>query len=134
MEGTFVYQKIVGYLLVLFVMPFMESKINLACMLKSLYTDNKLGKRAWVRKLGRYDFTLASILLLKFPSSSEDRICLTSSSILKPENFVSMVRSFSSWIVWSDSREEPVPLVDRMIELSKGLLEHHQYEAVEVDC
>ncbi|KAG9439278.1 hypothetical protein H6P81_019443 [Aristolochia fimbriata] len=99
--------------------------------LSSLHIDNSSDKQSWNKMLGRYGFTLACILLRNFPASDEDKTCLSSMSFPNPDNFVSLVRNFSSWIVWGRKGEEPSGSFHHQLDLATVLLRHHQYEAVE---
>ncbi|XP_068656473.1 nuclear pore complex protein NUP160 isoform X2 [Aristolochia californica] len=99
--------------------------------LSALHIDNSSDKRSWNKMLGRYDFMLACILLLKFPALDEDKECLSSKSFPNPDNFVSLVRNFSSWIVWGRKGEESQASFYHHLDLATVLLGYHQYEAVE---
>ncbi|XP_058086565.1 nuclear pore complex protein NUP160 isoform X2 [Magnolia sinica] len=98
--------------------------------LSSLRIDNKMNKTSWVERLGTKDFTLACILLLSFPGSTEDQGCLSSSRFANPNNIISSVRNFSSWIISGRTGESP-DFFHHTIELATVLFKHGQYEAVE---
>ncbi|XP_077233386.1 SUPPRESSOR OF AUXIN RESISTANCE1 isoform X2 [Tasmannia lanceolata] len=99
--------------------------------LSSLHIDNKTDKRSWDEKLGTRNFTLACILLRNFPGSSENHGYFSSRYFPDPNNFISSIRNFSSWIVWGSTTEESQASFSHGTELAILLLKHGQYEAVE---
>ena len=94
-------------------------------------TDTHGGKEIWKAKLGKCDFTLASLLLLKMNSSAEGPIYLSTECLLNPQDIVLATQNFTSWVIWGSSRE-PSAFLNTSTELALLLLRHGQYDAVEV--
>lgn len=91
--------------------------------------DSNTDNRSLKKKLGRCDFTLAFILLSNVENSYIDaQGCLPN-----PNNIVSLVRDFTSWMIWGRSGEnESLSFFPHSTELALILFMHGQYTAVEV--
>ncbi|KAK1370532.1 nuclear pore complex protein NUP160 [Heracleum sosnowskyi] len=98
---------------------------DFSSQLSSLQIDSKVEKRSWNEKLGKCDFPLAFILLLNFHGSAEG------SSLPDPSNIISLVRDFTSWIIWGSTEEESSAFFSHSIELALVLLRHGQFDAVQ---
>ncbi|XP_022155992.1 nuclear pore complex protein NUP160 isoform X2 [Momordica charantia] len=103
---------------------------DFSSQLSLLQIDTNGGKEIWKGKLGKCDFTLASLLLLKFHSSAQGPIYLSSKCLLNPQEIVIATQNFTSWIIWGNSRE-PSAFLNTSTELALILLRHGQYDAVE---
>lgn len=90
------------------------------------WTDSKVDKRSWNEKLGKCDFPLAFILLLNFHGSAEG------TSLPDPGNIITLVRDFTSWIIWGSTEEESSTFFSHSTELALVLLRHGQFDAVQV--
>ena len=95
-------------------------------------SDNKINKRSWREKLGKCDFTLASLLLLNNQSFSGYERRLSLGCLPNPHDVISSVQKFTSWIVWGNTGEVSSSFLRRSTELAIALLRHGQYDAVEV--
>lgn len=95
-------------------------------------SDNKINKRSWREKLGKCDFTLASLLLLNNQSSSGYERHLSLGCLLNPHEIITSVQKFGSWIVWGNTGEVSSSFLRRSTELAIVLLRNGQYDAVEV--
>lgn len=95
-------------------------------------SDSKINKRSWREKLGKCDFTLASLLLLNNQSSSGYERHLSLRCLPNPQDVISSVQQFTSWIVWGNTGEVSSSFTRRSTELAIVLLRHGQYDAVEV--
>ncbi|XP_020527451.1 nuclear pore complex protein NUP160 isoform X1 [Amborella trichopoda] len=104
---------------------------DFSSQLSSLHIDNKNVKRSWDGKFGTLDLTLASILLLEYPITSEERVVLLSGSFPEPNSFRNLVRNFSGWIVLGKSRDKSLAFYNHAIPLAGVLLQHGQYAAIE---
>ncbi|XVF26426.1 hypothetical protein REPUB_Repub14bG0015700 [Reevesia pubescens] len=104
---------------------------DFSSQLSLLQIDNKINKRSWREKLGKCDFTLASLLLLNSPSSSGYERRLSLGCLLNPHDVITSVQKFTSWIVWGNTGEVSSSFLRRSTELAIVLLRHGQYDAVE---
>lgn len=96
------------------------------------WSDSKVDKRSWNEKLGKCDFPLAFILLLNFHGSTEHTSHLSHTSLPEPSNIISLVRDFTSWIIWGSTEEESSAFFSHSTELALVLLRHGQFDAVQV--
>ncbi|XP_008457194.1 nuclear pore complex protein NUP160 isoform X3 [Cucumis melo] len=103
---------------------------DFSSQLSLLQIDTYGGKEIWKGKLGKCDFTLASLLLLKMNSSAEGPVYLSTKCLLNPQDIVLATQNFTSWIIWGSSRE-PSAFLNTSTELAVVLLRHGQYDAVE---
>ncbi|KAH1083755.1 hypothetical protein J1N35_023516 [Gossypium stocksii] len=104
---------------------------DFSSQLSLLQIDNKINKRSWREKLGKCDFTLASLLLLNNQSSSGYERHLSLGCLLNPHEIITSVQKFASWIVWGNSGEVSSSFLRRSTELAIVLLRNGQYDAVE---
>ncbi|XP_017229286.1 nuclear pore complex protein NUP160 isoform X2 [Daucus carota subsp. sativus] len=104
---------------------------DFSSQLSSLQIDSKVDKRSWNEKLGKCDFPLAFILLLNSHGSAEDRSHLCSTSLPDPSHIISLVRDFTSWIIWGSTEEESSAFFSHSTELALVLLKHGQFDAVQ---
>ncbi|XP_050215706.1 nuclear pore complex protein NUP160 isoform X2 [Mercurialis annua] len=104
---------------------------DFSSQLSSLQIDGSTDRRSWNGKLGKCDYTLAFILAVTSQTSSSRDTNEPSSHLPNPENILSLVQNFTSWIIWGQSREESNSFLKRSNELAIILLRHSQYEAVE---
>ncbi|XP_017979220.1 PREDICTED: nuclear pore complex protein NUP160 [Theobroma cacao] len=104
---------------------------DFSSQLSLLQIDNNINKRSWIEKLGKCDFTLASLLLLNSQSSSGYERCLSLGCLPDPHDVISSVQKFTSWIVWGNTGEVSSSFLRRSTELAIVLLRHGQYDAVE---
>ncbi|GAB4847402.1 hypothetical protein Ancab_026460 [Ancistrocladus abbreviatus] len=108
--------------------PAME---DFSSQLSSLRIDSNGDKRSWTERLGSINFTLDFVLTLSSRGSFEDQNRQSSSSFPSPQNFVSLVQSYISWLIWGGPGETSSYIFGRSIELAHILLRHGQYNAVE---
>ncbi|XP_042506201.1 nuclear pore complex protein NUP160 [Macadamia integrifolia] len=99
--------------------------------LSSLHIGSHNDTNSWNEMLGTRDFTLACILMPNFRSSFEEHGNISSRYFTSPENIISSMRNFCSWIIWGRTGEEKTSLFSRISELALVLLRHGQCEAVE---
>ncbi|XVE89260.1 hypothetical protein DITRI_Ditri19aG0188900 [Diplodiscus trichospermus] len=104
---------------------------DFSSQLSLLQIDNKINKRSWREKLGKCDFTLASLLLLNDQSSTGHERRLSLGCLPHPQDVISLVQKFTSWIVWGNTGEISSSFLRRSTELAIVLLRHGQYNAVE---
>ncbi|PPD81238.1 hypothetical protein GOBAR_DD21811 [Gossypium barbadense] len=104
---------------------------DFSSQLSLLQIDNKINKRSWREKLGKCDFTLASLLLLNNQSSSGYERHLSLGCLLNPHEIITSVQKFASWIVWGNTGEVSSSFLRRSTELAIVLLRNGQYDAVE---
>ncbi|XVF86187.1 hypothetical protein PTKIN_Ptkin18bG0019900 [Pterospermum kingtungense] len=104
---------------------------DFSSQLSLLQIDSKINKRSWREKLGKCDFTLASLLLLNNQSSSGYERHLSFGCLPNPHNVISSVQKFTSWIAWGNTGEVSSSFMRRSTELAIVLLRHGQYDAVE---
>ncbi|KAF6139257.1 hypothetical protein GIB67_021467 [Kingdonia uniflora] len=104
---------------------------DFSAQLSFLHIDSNTNKKSWNGKLGTCDFTLGSLLFLNFQNSSEGLGHFSSRSFPSPNNFISSVSNFNSWIIWGVTGEESSNFFGRSTKLAMILLSHGQYEAVE---
>lgn len=104
---------------------------DFSSQLSLLQIDSKINKRSWREKLGKCDFTLASLLLLNNQSSSGYERHLSLRCLPNPQDVISSVQQFTSWIVWGNTGEVSSSFTRRSTELAIVLLRHGQYDAVE---
>ncbi|XP_012434290.1 nuclear pore complex protein NUP160 isoform X3 [Gossypium raimondii] len=104
---------------------------DFSSQLSLLQIDNKINKRSWREKLGKCDFTLASLLLLNNQSSSGYERHLSLGCLLNPHEIITSVQKFASWIVWGNTGEVSSSFLRRSTELAIILLRNGQYDAVE---
>ncbi|KAG4176901.1 hypothetical protein ERO13_A11G274000v2 [Gossypium hirsutum] len=104
---------------------------DFSSQLSLLQIDNKINKRSWREKLGKCDFTLASLLLLHNQSSSGYERHLSLGCLLNPHEIITSVQKFASWIVWGNTGEVSSSFLRRSTELAIVLLRNGQYDAVE---
>ncbi|KAL8109546.1 nuclear pore complex protein NUP160 isoform X2 [Apium graveolens] len=104
---------------------------DFSSQLSSLQIDSKVDKRSWNEKLGKSDFPLAFILLLNFHGSAEDTSHMSHTSLPEPSNIISLVRDFTSWIIWGRTEEESSAFFSHSTELALVLLRHGQFDAVQ---
>ncbi|KAK1303809.1 hypothetical protein QJS10_CPB11g01906 [Acorus calamus] len=102
---------------------------DFSSQLSSLHIDNKNGKLSLEKKLGTYGFSLAC--MLNFPKSPDDVGLLASSLLPPPSKFISLLRSFISWIIWGGTVENSSVSISPTIELASTLLNHGQYKSAE---
>ncbi|GMI73078.1 SUPPRESSOR OF AUXIN RESISTANCE1, NUCLEOPORIN 160, ARABIDOPSIS NUCLEOPORIN 160 [Hibiscus trionum] len=110
-----------------------ESPANedFSSQLSLLQIDNKINKRSWREKLGKCDFTLASLLLLNNQSSYGYARHLSLGCLLNPHEIITSVQKFASWIVWGNTGEVSSSFLRRSTEIATTLLRNGQYDAVE---
>ncbi|KAE8709147.1 NUP160 protein [Hibiscus syriacus] len=110
-----------------------ESPANedFSSQLSLLQIDNKINKRSWREKLGKCDFTIASLLLLNNQSSSGYERHPSLGCLLNPNDIITSVQKFTSWIVWGNAREVSSSFLRRSTEIAIVLLRNGQYDAVE---
>ncbi|KAL8541895.1 hypothetical protein ACS0TY_002951 [Phlomoides rotata] len=99
--------------------------------LSSLQIDSNGDKRLWNANLGKCEFSLAYILLLRMQSSSRELRNLSFSRLPNPSSLVSLSREFTSWIICGRSGEESSVFFSNAIDLAIILLGHNQYSATE---
>ncbi|GLT27531.1 hypothetical protein SLA2020_025180 [Shorea laevis] len=104
---------------------------DFSSQLSSLHIGSNTNKKLWNEKLGKPDFTLASILLPNIQSSSVDERCLSLGYLPSPHDIISMVQKFTSWIIFGKVGDESPSFLRRSITLSLILLRHGQYDALE---
>ncbi|XP_022716344.1 nuclear pore complex protein NUP160 isoform X2 [Durio zibethinus] len=104
---------------------------DFSSQLSLLQIDNKINKRSWREKLGKCDFTLASLLILNNQSSSGYERHLSLGCLLNPHDVITSVQKFTGWIVWGNTGEVSSSFLKRSIEIAIVLLRHGQYNAVE---
>lgn len=106
-------------------LPYIE---DFSSQLSSLQIDSNTDNRSLKKKLGRCDFTLAFILL-----SNVENSCIDAQGCLpNPDNIVSLVTDFTSWVIWGRSGEnESLSFFPHSTELALILFMHGQYTAVE---
>ncbi|XWS20630.1 hypothetical protein CRYUN_Cryun31cG0119100 [Craigia yunnanensis] len=104
---------------------------DFSSQLSLLQIDNKINKRSWREKLGKCDFTLASLLLLNNQSFSGHEKRLSLGCLPNPHDVISSVQKFTSCIVWGNTGEVSSSFLRRSTELAIVLLRHGQYDAVE---
>ncbi|XP_040960672.1 nuclear pore complex protein NUP160 isoform X3 [Gossypium hirsutum] len=104
---------------------------DFSSQLSLLQIDNKINKRSWREKLGKCDFTLASLLLLNNQSSSGYERHLSLGCLLNPHEIITSVQKFASWIVWGNTGDVSSSFLRRSTELAIVLLRNGQYDAVE---
>lgn len=95
-------------------------------------SDSNIDKRSWNEKLGKCDFTLAFILSLNFQSSSGEWSHHSLKCLPNPQEVISSVREFTSWIIWGKTGEESFAFMRHATELAMILLRHGQHDSVEV--
>ncbi|XP_022928856.1 nuclear pore complex protein NUP160 [Cucurbita moschata] len=103
---------------------------DFSSQLSLLQIDKNGSKEIWKGKLGKCDFTLASLLMLKMNPSTEGPIYLSSKCLLSPQDIVLATHNFTSWVIWGNGRE-PSAFLNTSTELALVLLRHGQYDAVE---
>ncbi|GLU00178.1 hypothetical protein SLE2022_175620 [Rubroshorea leprosula] len=103
---------------------------DFSSQLSSLHIGSNTNKKLWNEKLGKPDFTLASILLPNIQSSSVDERCLSLGYLPNPHDIISMVQKFTSWIIFGKVGDESPSFLRRSITLSLILLRHGQYDAL----
>ncbi|KAJ4829819.1 hypothetical protein Tsubulata_025329 [Turnera subulata] len=99
--------------------------------LSLLQIDNGTDKRSWSEKLGKCDFTLASIILLTSQAFSEVPAPPSSQCFPNPQDISNSVQAFISWIIWGRGGVEFSSFSRRSTEIALMLLRHGQYDAVE---
>ncbi|XP_042002284.1 nuclear pore complex protein NUP160-like isoform X1 [Salvia splendens] len=99
--------------------------------LSSLQIDCSEDKRLWSRKLGKFEFSLAHILLLDMQGSSRELGNLLSSQLPNPISLVSSSRGLISWIIWGSSGDESSVFFSNSNDLALILLRNNQYSATE---
>ncbi|OMO76186.1 Suppressor of auxin resistance [Corchorus capsularis] len=104
---------------------------DFSSQLSLLQIDNNIHKRSWSEKLGKCDFTLASLLLLDIKSSFMHERHISLGCLPSPQDVISSVQKFTSWIVWGSTGEVSSSFFRRSTELAVILLRHGQYDAVE---
>ncbi|KAM7250291.1 hypothetical protein ACFE04_022174 [Oxalis oulophora] len=100
--------------------------------LSLLQIGGNIDKRSWNEKLGKCDFGLALILLQNFQNPSGDYGHISSKCLPNPQDVVSLVREFTSWIIWSKTEEDSSCFTRRATELALTLLSHGQYDSAEL--
>ncbi|GAV86384.1 Nup160 domain-containing protein [Cephalotus follicularis] len=104
---------------------------DFSSQLSSLQIDSNIDKRSWNEKLGRCDFTLAFIILLNSHSSSGGPGHLPLKCLPNPQDVISSVRDFISWIIWGKSGDESFASMRRTTELALILFRQGQHDSVE---
>ncbi|GKA89298.1 nuclear pore complex protein NUP160 isoform X2 [Tanacetum coccineum] len=99
--------------------------------LSLLRINSSSNRRSWNEKLGKFDFTLAFLLILDRQKSFQGQNGVNLGHLPSSSSFNAPLRNFSSWIVWGTSEEGPSSFTTRSTMLALILLKHGQFDAVE---
>ncbi|GAB2284016.1 hypothetical protein Dimus_018499 [Dionaea muscipula] len=103
---------------------------DFSSQLSSLQIDSNT-KPSWIERLGSINFTLDFVLMFDANKSFPGQATQSSSCLPSPQNIISMVKNFTSWMIWGHSEDTFSHVFGHSTELALILLRRSQYDAVE---